>query len=254
MNNTSDFIFKIDNKIIPTETINQWELKRLTHEIKFLNRHNFNINIAPKNTLSEQRLLLAKSKMQHDPTFYRNLFKVQTVLGNFGSLISAKFSKGQRKFSITDIYVINHNISAENIYQSIKNIMLQNTPEHLLQNLSTNPDHFILQSPKNNVQEVLEITGGSPLPTNFYAIYGDETGLKSNFDNNFTYQLAASARLKNGKIIGGIRHQIVDTKNGIHFRALVEFPSLVPNSFIRNHELHLACEFRQWIKFAIQSQ
>ena len=49
--------------------------------------------------------------------------------------------------------------------------------------------------------------------------------------------------MKDGTTIGGVRHQFKDTDTGIEVSLVVEFPVLCPNSLIKSHQMHLACEF-----------
>lgn len=167
-------------------------------------------------------------------------------MGNAASRVAALFSQ-QRKFSVTDIIIPQSERTPIEVMTAINDIMLINTAAHRKINLATNPDHFVLQETAKNVQEVLEITGGSPLPTHFFAHYGDEEGLQSQLSEGFHVQAAGTARLADGTIVGGVRHQIKEEAAGLHFRALVEFPVLVPNTMIRQHQYHLACEFRGWL-------
>ncbi len=194
---------------------------------------------------------LGKLKASFDPDVFRKLLKQRYSVGNAASRVAATLSRGKRKFSVTEFIISESELSPEKVMSEIEKVMLENTPEHLYMNLATNPDHFVLISPAENIQEVLEITGGSPLPNRFFAHYGDEEGLKSSLSSGYQVQAPASARLEDGTIIGGVRHQVKKEGNGFRFKALVEFPSFLPNDMIRQHQFHLACEFRQWIGYVL---
>ncbi|MGX7148978.1 hypothetical protein [Enterococcus ureasiticus] len=101
--------------------------------------------------------------------------------------------------------------------QRITAIMMENSQAHLAMNLGSNPDHYVLQSIAPTIQEVIEVTGGSPLPTRFFAHYGDEEGLKSTLTTGYKVQAAGSARLENGTIIGGVRHQVKKRRKWLSF-------------------------------------
>lgn len=244
----------MDGKKVTKEEIDLWELKRLKKEYRFLKRRGFKFSEKFKSSLEERnideaRKELALLKTTYSPNVFRKLLRKKYILGNFASRIAVSLTT-KRKYSIVDIVIPYSSKSPEEVMDSIKKIMLQNTKQHLYINLSTTPDHFVLVSTAENIQEVLEVTGGSPLPNHFFAHYGDEKGLTSVLSEGFTVQAPGTARLKDGTIIGGVRHQIKKEFNGLRFRALVEFPSLVPNYMIKKHQYHLACEFRQWLSYS----
>ncbi|WP_057894571.1 hypothetical protein [Lacticaseibacillus brantae] len=240
--------FLINNQAVPAAVIDAWELNRLDHEYRFLAKRGLTLATAPSAAhLDEDRVALAQLKAQQSPEFFRKLLKRRYQLGNFASKLAAWVSHGRRKFSVTEIVVAQSDLSTAQVMAAIEAIMLENTPAHQQMNLSTNPDHFVLESPGPKEQEVLEITGGSPLPNRFFATYGDESGLRSQLTPGYTQQAAGTARLADGTIIGGVRHQIKPEGDGFRFKALVEFPAILPNHIIHQHQYHLACEFRQWL-------
>lgn len=248
-------IFEIDGQVVSKEKIDEWELVRLEKEYKFLKKHGFKFSQKFSSYLESKdvdnaRSELGKLKSAYHPETFRKLLKRKYTIGNSASKIAAMLSRG-RKYSITEFVIPNSKKTPEEVMSSIEKIMLENTDEHLYMNLATNPDHFVLISTSKNVQEVVEITGGSPLPNRFFAHYGDETGLTSTLGEGFTVQAAGAAKLEDGTVIGGVRHQIKKEGNGLRFRALVEFPSILPNYMIKKHQYHLACEFRQWLDYTV---
>lgn len=250
----NDMIIIINGQTITQETIDFWELKRLKHQYHFFTKKGFTLN---QNNLTiervnEAREELTQLKTTKSPVFFRDLLKTNYSIGNFSSKVATFLSRGKRKYSVTEFVVSNSDMSSEEILRTIETIMLENTNEHLYQNLSTNPDHFVLISTGKKVQEVVEITGGSPFTTRFFAHYGDESGLTSTLSEGYTHQAAGAARLEDGTIIGGVRHQIKNEGTGFRFKALVEFPAILPNFMIKQHQYHLACEFRQWLLYAIK--
>ncbi|MHA3065922.1 hypothetical protein [Lacticaseibacillus saniviri] len=233
---------------ISQKAIDQWEFKRLNHEYQFLTQHGFVLNDPTEMpNIDAARQVMGRFKAGQSPATFRQLLKNRYTLGNLASKLAAQFSFGRRKYSVTELVVSESSLTPDQVMDKINAIMLENTPEHLYMNLATNPDHFVLLSPSQNVQEVLEITGGAPLPNRFFSHYGDESGLKSRLSEGYHVQAAGTARLADGTIIGGVRHQIKAEGDGFRFKALVEFPAILPNSIIQNHQYHLACEFRQWL-------
>jgi hypothetical protein len=97
--------------------------------------------------------------------------------------------------------------------------------------------------------EVIETTGGAPFPARFFLTNGDETGLTLPRKAGFDMQLVGAARLADGTLVGGVRHQFRSTSTGFHAIFAVEFPGATAGFIIRQHELHLACEWRNWIVF-----
>ena len=88
----------------------------------------------------------------------------------------------------------------------------------------------------------------------FFITFNEETGLQTPRDKSFPYQSVGIAKLKNGTIIGGVRHQFRDTATGIEARTLVEFPAICPKIVLREHQKHLAAEWSGWIQWAIEHQ
>lgn len=248
-------IFEIDGQVISKEKIDEWEINRLKKEYKFLKKNRFVFSQKFSSYLENKDIDAARSelgelKSSYPPEVFRKLLKRKYDVGNFASKIAVMLSR-RRKYSITEFVIPNSRKTPEEVMNSIENIMLENTDEHLYMNLATNPDHFVLISTDKNIQEVVEITGGSPFPNRFFAHYGDETGLTSELGEGFKVQAAGAARLEDGTVIGGVRHQVKQEGDGLRFRALVEFPSLLPNYMIKQHQYHLACEFRQWLNYVV---
>lgn len=249
--------FKIRGNNISSEVVLQWEYQRLIKNYQKLKKIK-TVTVNPDfNQWSKNREIqkmseeIVRIKVAYGLDNLRQHFNWQANIGNIGSVIAAKLSRGKRKHSVTEIYVPKSELSPEEVMDSIIKIMMINSAEHLKINLGSNPDHYVLQSMSETAQEVLEITGGSPLPTHFFAHYGDEEGLTSAFSADYDVEAPGAARLANGTLIGGVRHQVKKEGDGFIFKAVVEFPSILPDSMIRAHEYHLACEFGHWLSAVI---
>jgi len=190
---------------------------------------------------------LVKVKMDLGFDRLRRVLERRCQIGDKVSGFAAKFARGKRKFSITEIYVPHSKLTPEEVMDRITEVMMEQSDAHDKINIGANPDHYVLLGLTPTIQEVLETTGGSPLPTHFYAHYGDTTGLQSRKSTDYPVELAGAAKDKNGNIIGGMRHQVKKENDGFRFKALVEFPSMVPDSMVKAHQWHLACEFGHWI-------
>lgn len=156
-------------------------------------------------------------------------------------------SRGKRKFSITEIEM--SGISAKEIIEGIDTLMLTQSRKNDEVNLSACPEHYVLRALGENTLEVIETTGNSPLPVQFFIEYGNQIGIQTVRDYSYEYESTGVARLKNGVLLGGVRHQFKETKGGFKARLVVEFPSICPNSLIKAHQMHLACEFSYWFNW-----
>jgi len=116
--------------------------------------------------------------------------------------------------------------------------------------LAACPDHHLFRPTPDGRQEVWETTGGSPVASRFFFTLDDTDALLTSADPAFPVQMAGAARLADGTLIGGIRHQFRDEDDGLRARLTVEFPWLVGPIGPAVHRWHLACEFSQWIEAA----
>lgn len=115
--------------------------------------------------------------------------------------------------------------------------------------LAACPDHYILCTDGDGLQQVVETTGGSPLAAR---IFLDETELgtvTTDADPAFPVQwVAVGATSSAGSPTGAIRHQFRDEPNGFTVRLTGEFPVATPPHLVHAHKWHLACEFSNWIE------
>jgi hypothetical protein len=117
--------------------------------------------------------------------------------------------------------------------------------------LSGTPDHHLFRPTKDpKCQEVWETTGGSPVASRFFIEIGSAEGLITQPDDTYPVQMAGCARLANGTVLGGIRHQFRDEQDGARVLLTVEFPWLMGPVGPAGHRWHLASEFANWIQAA----
>ena len=157
---------------------------------------------------------------------------------------AAKWSKKPRKKAIITIF--ESGLTAASFSIMLEKLMLEKTNVHKRVNLGACPDHYALQ-PHGDKLEVIETAGNSPLPTQFFLDLGGEAETEEPRDASYPFQTVGTASLANGCNIGGIRHQFRDTEKCLEARFCVEFPSLCPDSLIKEHQLHLAAEWSRWI-------
>lgn len=234
-----------DNEFTKYE-MDKWKKKRVKAVLKNLNKdiqQTENADILCEN--------LSKIKLQMSYEEIISLIKVKLAIGRIGMKIAATLSKGKRRASITTIYA--DGINVERLGEIIDALMLEDTEEHRYINLSAYPDHYVL-IPRDGILEVIETAGNSPVPTQFYITFNEENGLQEPRNEMYPYQSTGIAKLKDGTIIGGVRHQFRNTKTGIKARLVVEFPAVCPKTIIRAHQKHLAVEWSNWINWAINHQ
>ena len=112
------------------------------------------------------------------------------------------------------------------------------------------PDHYISRTRADGRQEIVETTGGSPLPVRMFFDEDDSSTLRSTPDASFPVEWISVARDEHGAAIGGVRHLFRDEDGVFHVRLTVEFPATLAPRMIRAHRWHLACEFSNWIESA----
>lgn len=131
--------------------------------------------------------------------------------------------------------------------------MSKDTEKYKRVNLNVCSDHYVLTT-YNGTLEVIETAGCSPVPSQFFITLGEEAGIKEPRDLSYEYQSVGIARLKDGTVLGGVRHQFKNTETGVKARLLVEFPAICPKILIREHQKHLATEWASWIKWILDEQ
>jgi hypothetical protein len=117
--------------------------------------------------------------------------------------------------------------------------------------LSATPDHHLFRPMKDpKGQEVWETTGGSPVASRFFIEIDSAEGLVTQPDATYPVQMVGCARLANGTILGGVRHQFRDEQDGARVLLTVEFPWMMGPVGPAAHRWHLASEFANWIQAA----
>ena len=229
----------ISQKEVSQERIEQWRKKRIHKAAKILNLQLPNTD---NTEILDQALLEAKMKL----TYEELIQQIGTKLKWSQYLMkwAAKWSKKPRKRAVVTIFA--SGLTAASFSIMLEKLMLEKTNVHKRVNLGACPDHYALQAYGDKL-EVIETAGNSPLPTQFFLKLGGEAEIEEPRDASYPFQTVGAASLANGCNIGGIRHQFRDTEKGLEARFCVEFPSLCPDSLIKEHQLHLAAEWSKWI-------
>ncbi|CAM3607340.1 Secreted protein [Tsukamurella ocularis] len=110
------------------------------------------------------------------------------------------------------------------------------------------PDHYVIVTGRDGRQEVIEVTGGAVLPLRFFVDYADVGAVPIPRDPTYPLEVAGTASLATGEMIGGVRHQFRTLPGGgFRSRLRVAFPAAVPGLYVTEHQWHLAVEFGNWV-------
>ncbi|MFQ6397959.1 hypothetical protein ACLMAJ_31520 [Nocardia sp. KC 131] len=110
------------------------------------------------------------------------------------------------------------------------------------------PDHYIIATQPDGLQEVIEVTGGAVLASRFLVNYAVPSKVVVPADPAYPLSLAGAAVLSDGEVIGGVCHQFRDEPGGgFRSQLKVAFPAAVPGLYVSEHKWHLATEFGNWI-------
>ncbi|KAF0845336.1 hypothetical protein [Nocardia caishijiensis] len=110
------------------------------------------------------------------------------------------------------------------------------------------PDHYIIATLPDGRQEVIEVTGGAMLASQFFVDYTDTAGVMVPADPAYPLTAAGVASLTDGFVIGGVRHQFRDEPGGgFRSQLKVAFPASLLGLYIAEHQWHLGVEFGNWI-------
>lgn len=236
----------INGKEFTKTEMDSWKRKRINKVLRNLKK---TLPMTKGTDELCEQLTSLKLKMSYEEIV--SLMKTKLAIGELGMKFATALSGNKRRAAITTILA--NGITAEKFSNIIDSLMLEDTEEYRKVNLAACPDHYVLRT-LNGTLEIIETTGCTPVPTQFFITFNDDTGLKEPRNLNYPYQSTGVAKLKNGTIIGGVRHQFKDTKSGIEVRTLVEFPYLCPKVIIKEHQKHLAVEWSNWIEWAIKNQ
>lgn len=237
----------IGEKQFNKQDMDGWKKKRLKKAYKTIHK-----KIDLNDTLLEMSMKLTNLKSQFSDNEIRTILKRKLIISRVMIKIACLFSAGKRRVARTTILA--KGITAEKFSQELDSLMMVSTKENRKVNLSVYPEHYVLSPDKNDVLEVIETTGNAPIPMQFFITFNDETGLKEERDPQYTHQSVGVAKLNDGTIIGGVRHQFRNTLDGIECKLVVEFPALCPKTIVKSHQKHLAIEFTNWINWVIEKQ
>lgn len=226
---------QIANQKVEKNQLQQWEASCLKDSCSYLKQETINTSQG----LTAYKVGLGEESLRQ--TLARDL-RISNFCTRIGILLSGK----RRKYS--QVLIDLDFCSAETFQNFCEDIMLRNSPQNTWNNLAAHPHHYLLKALDPHKQEVIEKAGGSPLPLHFILQYNDQSGLTSSANPDYPIQITATAYLPQGLVIGGARHQVKNTSKGCQILLTIEFPGMLTNSMIHQHEQHLAVEFYNWCR------
>lgn len=244
----------INHKQLSQARLDAWEKKHTLQALKNLHQ--------PAEKTDDLPSLRAQLQTAKDTFSYEEVIKLlrpKLALGFCVMNILARASRLRRlrhktKYATAVLFI--EGLYVEDFVTVAESFTSSDTPEIRRINNNVNPEHYALIS-RGTVFEVIEKAGNCPVPLQFFIEFyendavetsvGKGSILTSTRDASYPYESAGIARLKNGVIVGGIRHQFKNTAAGLEAKTLVEFPALCPSYIVRDHCLHLALEWKNWL-------
>ncbi|MCA0244078.1 MAG: hypothetical protein LCI02_24950 [Proteobacteria bacterium] len=239
----------INGQRVSPQQVQQWELGRARAVLPKLSRllGQPAADDGPMGDLARLRAELLALKEQCGRERLRQTLGGRMRVSAWSTKAALALSGSRRKPCMTELTVAG--VGARQVADGIDDLMRNDTAANRQANLLACPDHYLLQA-RGDLLEVIETAGGSPFPAQFFMRFGDESGLQTPRDPAAAGQSVGTARLADGTVIGGVRHQFYDAADGTLARLRVEFPAATPSYMIRQHQWHLACEFSHWLRVA----
>ncbi|MFC7791033.1 hypothetical protein [Streptomyces cinereoruber] len=199
----------------------------------------------PPGLPSQQRRAFAEAKLALGAEEIRRRLRRDLRIGDAVAKMTAGLSRGRRATSVCELEVTGGSAAA-----FVEWFDDASRADYMLSMTAAHPDHFLIQSLPDGRQEVIETTGGSPLPARFLIDYEDLSTLSTSRSSSADAEAAGVALTDGGIHIGGVRHEFRDVPGGFHARLCVEFPRATLPRILSEHRRHLAIEFSNWVEFA----
>ena len=239
-NSTDDIQTWFNSKPISRTDVLAWESKRAT---KAMARYGVSV---PTGDLAAKRAAIAKAKLALGRVAVENKLRREIRISDWLTGMLARASRGRRRLSQVELLVPWAKAEQLPAWYAEKA-----EADDELSFLTATPDHHLFRSVANpQRQEVWETTGGFPVASRFFIEVDSDEGLVSQPDPTYPIQLFGCAKLADGTVLGGIRHQFRNEPAGARVLLTVEFPWLVGSYGPSAHRWHLASEFANWIQAA----
>jgi hypothetical protein len=245
-----------DGRTVSRQEVQQWEVMRGKRALRLLKAHlgaertlsllsSAGLTSTEPDELRDLRETLAVLKARLGPDGIRTMMQSKCRRSELAIKAVLALSAGRKKVCTIDLLADGTDAKGYLAW-----FMHTHESDDEAQMLAANPDHWLIRRTEDGRQEVIENVGSSPLPSHVFINFDDEHRPALKQDPAFPIQLVATARLPNGRIAGGVRHQFRDEGEGLRARLCIEFPLAFPGPIMRAHQWHLACEFSNWIEAA----
>ncbi|MGW5309284.1 hypothetical protein [Nocardia thailandica] len=243
----------IGGRRIQRDQVLAWESRRADAVLaKFASRlgalgtgeilHDFSIRELAGAPLDVRRTALLTLKTQLGHAGIYAMLKRELAVSERITRLAVAASRGRVQYSVTHLRV--PGLSAERFAAWFDNLVV--VDDEAAMNAAC-PDHYLLRGLADGRQEVVETTGGSPAATRFLVDHQRTDDITVPIDPTYPVQIAGTALLDDGLVIGGVRHQFRDHDGALEALLTVQFPAKVPARNIHQHQWHLACEFSNWM-------
>lgn len=237
-------ITEIKGQEVDRESVLSWELDRIRNVLGLLDMPTTD----GERDVDKLRQRLFDVKRAIGPEQLQRRLATRTRISNAVTYLAAQIARGNRVQSSIKIRVPNG--TAEKFGEWFNAQAALPDSDAML---AACPDHYFIGEDDQGRQKVIETTGGSPLPSEFFIDYKDISSLRTPASVDYPIQIAGVARTASGLAIGGVRHQFRNLpEGGFECWLTVEFPSSVLGRMVEGHRWHLACEFGNWVEFQQQ--
>ncbi len=229
-----------NGKSISRDRVRAWETTRLKKNLR-----KYGVEV-PDGDLDALRKALAAAKVTMGRVQIENKLAREVRVSDALTGMLARGSRGRRLLSQVEIFAPGAQADQLPAWYTERN-----EADDEIAFLTATPDHHLFRPAKSSHgQEVWETTGGSPVTSRFFIEVGSTEGLVTPADPTYPVQMVGCARLANGAVLGGIRHQFRDEQDGARVLLTVEFPWLMGPFGPAAHRWHLASEFANWLRAA----
>ena len=230
-------------KPISREDVLAWEKRRVMKGLR-----KFDVPV-PAGDVATLRKALAEAKLSMGRVGVEHKLAREIAISDRLTGLVARASRGRRRLSQVELLVPGATAAQLPAWYAAKN----DADDELAFLLAT-PDHHLFRPTNGSKgQEVWETTGGSPVASRFFFDLDSTEGLVTPPDPTYPVQLVGCAKLANGTVLGGVRHQFRDSDEGARVLLTVEFPLLLGPVGPAAHRWHLASEFANWMAAAASS-
>ena len=115
--------------------------------------------------------------------------------------------------------------------------------------LAANPEHYLIGTDFNNMHGI-EVCGGVPL--HVFIKFGDELLKEVPPTPGYEVRNVAKGYSRDGAFILGALQQFRSTDDGFEGLLGIYFGSAIPDDNLTYHQEHLAVEFHNWYRFALE--